>query len=324
MKPYFLHDGTAQSGPFSLEELEQKKITPETLVWKAGMPDWASAHNVDELKILFETQAAPPPVFKQKPSIPNSQKEQGSAPNVPNKEIGNTPENSKKKILIIGGIIILLAGIGLFWYFKNRPEKEIVAPPAIALAKDSVTKKDTGRKDTTKEVSMDSITALLNFDSSNNTTKKADTATTQTGFTMGGMSLQKEKPVTTEKSSKKDKKPSPKPGQQNKQNEKPARDENREQTVATKNLIISGTFRKNLLLEAVMEGYIRNPNDRVSFHNITVTAIFVNANGEQIGSGQFHQSGILPAGGNTSFKFKTNAPKGSKSARYSVTASPID
>ena len=321
MKPYFLHDGTVQSGPFSLEELEQKKITGDALVWKAGMPDWVSAQNVDELKGLFATEAAPP-VFRQKPKIPNSPKEEKSTLAVPNKEIENPLGNPKKKFFIIGGILILFAGIGLFWFFKNKSKNEIAASPVIALAKDSVTKKETIKKDTTQELSMDSLSSLLSYDSTK-TSKKTDSVE-QGGFAIGGMSVQKEKPASNDQPSKKEKKSTPKPEQKSKQNERLVREENRQQAAEIKNLIISGTFRKNLLLEAVLEGFIRNPNNQVSFHNIIVTATFLNAEGEQTGSQQFHKSGVLPAGGNTSFKFKTNAPKGSKSVRYGVSATSIN
>lgn len=327
MKPYFLHDGTVQSGPFSLGELEQKQISGDTLVWKAGMADWVSAQNVDELKSLLETNVAPP-AFKQKPNIPTTQKVAALTPNVPGneaavKDVESPAENSKKNFLIIGGIIILLAGVGLFWFFKSRPEKEIATPNVIAHAIDSVIIEPV-KKDTVAQVSMDSITSLLKFDSTNSNTKKSDTTTSQRGFTMGGMTIEKEKPVSTEKESKKEKKKTPKPEEKRKETEKPKVEETRKPTVAIKNLIISGSFRKNLLLEAVMEGFIRNPNEQVSFHNITVTVTFINTEGEETGSKKFHQSGILSAGGNTSFKFKTNAPKGSKTVRYSVSASPID
>ncbi|MEO5500951.1 MAG: DUF4339 domain-containing protein [Ginsengibacter sp.] len=321
MKPYFLHDGSVQSGPYSLEELEQKRITGDTLVWKAGMPDWLLARNVEGLKSLFETNDAPP-AYKEKPNIPTAEKEDTPTSKNSDKAIESNVKDSKKKLLIIGGIVTVLVAIGLFSFFKNKPQKEIVASSVAAMNKDSVKKEEPVIKDTVAEV--DSLTSLLTFDSTKINTKKTDTTTIQSGYIMGGMTINSEKPVPSEKESKKEKKKAPKPEQKRRDNEKPKVQEVRHPTATIKNLIISGSFRKNLLLEAVMEGFIRNPNEQVSFHNITVTVTFINAEGEETGSKNFHQSGVLPAGGNTTFKFKTNAPKGSRTVRYDVSASPID
>lgn len=47
------HNGQ-QAGPFSFDQLVQKAITPETLVWKQGMADWTPAWKVEELKAVLE------------------------------------------------------------------------------------------------------------------------------------------------------------------------------------------------------------------------------------------------------------------------------
>ncbi len=54
-----------QSGPFSLEQIEQMarggSFSRETLVWKAGMAAWAQAGNVVELNSVFSQMPPPPP-----------------------------------------------------------------------------------------------------------------------------------------------------------------------------------------------------------------------------------------------------------------------
>ena len=56
---YFIIDNNGQqAGPFSLEQLAQKAITPETLVWKQGMKDWTPAWKVEELKTTLEAAEA--------------------------------------------------------------------------------------------------------------------------------------------------------------------------------------------------------------------------------------------------------------------------
>lgn len=47
------HNGQ-QAGPFSFDQLVQKGINPETLVWKQGMADWTPAWKVEELKAVLE------------------------------------------------------------------------------------------------------------------------------------------------------------------------------------------------------------------------------------------------------------------------------
>ncbi len=63
MNTYYLHNGIESSGPFTLEELKIKKITPKTPVWCQGMTDWKTAADIEELKnIIFIT--TPPPLNK--------------------------------------------------------------------------------------------------------------------------------------------------------------------------------------------------------------------------------------------------------------------
>lgn len=55
MISYFYIDRNTneQYGPLSVEELKRRGITPNTLVWTSGMPDWTEAGNVQELSNLF-------------------------------------------------------------------------------------------------------------------------------------------------------------------------------------------------------------------------------------------------------------------------------
>ena len=53
-----------QSGPFNMQQLQQMvqmgQFTPQTYVWKQGMPQWDLAGNVQELASLFVAQTPPP------------------------------------------------------------------------------------------------------------------------------------------------------------------------------------------------------------------------------------------------------------------------
>ena len=63
------HNGQ-QAGPFSFDQLVQKGISPETLVWKQGMADWTPAWKVEDLKAVLEAIEA-------NQSNQNAQKQEG-------------------------------------------------------------------------------------------------------------------------------------------------------------------------------------------------------------------------------------------------------
>ena len=68
---YFIIDNNGQqAGPFSQDQLVQKAISPETLVWKQGMADWTPAWKVEELKTVLEAVEA------NKPNATNQQENQ--------------------------------------------------------------------------------------------------------------------------------------------------------------------------------------------------------------------------------------------------------
>ena len=63
------HNGQ-QAGPFSFDQLVQKGISPETLVWKQGMTDWTPAWKVEDLRAVLEAVEA-------NQSNRNAQKQEG-------------------------------------------------------------------------------------------------------------------------------------------------------------------------------------------------------------------------------------------------------
>lgn len=91
-KYYYLNAQNEQQGPAEAGELKGLGVTENTLVWTQGMPQWAPAGNVDELKQMFvpvmEEMAPPPaptpaptPSYQPASSAPVSQSgNQSSAP----------------------------------------------------------------------------------------------------------------------------------------------------------------------------------------------------------------------------------------------------
>jgi len=65
MIQFYLFVNNQQIGPVPFQQLPQYaqagQLTPETLVWKEGMPQWAAAKTVPELQQLFAPQGPPPP-----------------------------------------------------------------------------------------------------------------------------------------------------------------------------------------------------------------------------------------------------------------------
>ena len=68
MNKYYLHNGSDNIGPFTIDELKQNKITPTTPVWCEGMEDWKDAGSIEELKVLF--LVIPPPIKKTRQEEP--------------------------------------------------------------------------------------------------------------------------------------------------------------------------------------------------------------------------------------------------------------
>lgn len=54
MEFFIIDRNGQQAGPFSFDQLVQKGISPETLVWKQGMADWTPAWKVEDLKAVLE------------------------------------------------------------------------------------------------------------------------------------------------------------------------------------------------------------------------------------------------------------------------------
>lgn len=70
MEFFIIDRNGQQAGPFSFDQLVQKGISPETLVWKQGMADWAPAWKVEDLRAVLEATEA-------NQSNQNAQKQEG-------------------------------------------------------------------------------------------------------------------------------------------------------------------------------------------------------------------------------------------------------
>lgn len=69
MATYYIVENNQQAGPFTLEQLAARGITPDTNVWTEGMANWTLAGQVSELQFLF-AQQTPPQTPPQAPPTP--------------------------------------------------------------------------------------------------------------------------------------------------------------------------------------------------------------------------------------------------------------
>ena len=327
MKVYFIHTVSGQTGPYTLEELKSKSITKETSIWREELSDWVKDGDLPELNVLF-IPAPPPFVEKDTEKDSINKTIAPPVPKEPPKDVTSKiipaafPAKGKKNMLIIIPVILLVVAAAAYFYFNrsNNKTSDANKEKVIAATSDSSLKKEIVNKDTTKKIILDTLSNWMSTDTS--AANKEKGTTSESGFTMGGIPVKKNKEPEKNTTKKKEKKDIIEP--QEKKPEKNINVNNETHEVAsvrTKNLTITGSFRKNLLFEAVMEGKIQNPNDNISFRNVIVVVQFLNNDGASLGTKQFAQSGVIRGGEIVSFKFKANAPKGTKTARYNVSGS---
>lgn len=61
MKEYFFLKGKDQYGPFTIEQLADKELTNETLIWTDGMESWIMLKDIPELAQKLIPKSVPPP-----------------------------------------------------------------------------------------------------------------------------------------------------------------------------------------------------------------------------------------------------------------------
>jgi hypothetical protein len=64
MKLYYYAEGEKQLGPYTVEQLGEKKININTLIWAEGMENWQSAKDIPEVYMQLLAKSKPPPIPK--------------------------------------------------------------------------------------------------------------------------------------------------------------------------------------------------------------------------------------------------------------------
>lgn len=314
MSFYFIHTASGQEGPLSLEQLKTKNITKDTLVWREGLDQWAKAGTLTELKELFIV--VPPPLPGRQPEKANSV---------------HTPVPKKYKSLVLPAALVIILLAAAIFYFERKSKKTSTEQLALSnsahtgqpdslVKNDTTNKKDTSaKKDTMKMVNLDTLSNNMNWDTTS-ANKNKDSATSKADTSAGLPPYF----ITTKK--KKEKKQPPKKVEKEKGKEK--QNEANTQTETEKinpvsYLEVSGSFRKNIILETILEGTIYNHSNNTAFRDVVINVRFIDNRGHTIDTKQFTQPGLLRQGRSASFKFKTHTPYKAISARYSIAGAKI-
>ena len=303
MQYYYLNQAAEQVGPVSTEELKNAGITPKTLVWKEGMKEWVPAGAIAELKQLFTP--TPPPITKNPPALQSPQ------------------SNRTKLLLAAGGLLVIVVAAAIFIFGRKgskhaettvgKLDSVVATPPA------DTTSKDDSATNPTKIVNLDSLASAIWDTSSNTKTTTANDAVPSflPGFGNGNSSSENQKDSKAPAPKKTSKKRAGEQVNDTRDEPAPPKRSEPERVNPARYIAVTGTYRKNLVFEAILEGTIRNGYSS-QVRDVTIEVTFLDASGQPVGNKRFTQNGTLPAGSSMSFKFKTKPPKGTKTARYEV------
>lgn len=62
MNKYYFIEDNEQKGPFSIDELKNKDLTPETLIWSYGFDNWSKIKDHTEIYNAIFQKNVPPPI----------------------------------------------------------------------------------------------------------------------------------------------------------------------------------------------------------------------------------------------------------------------
>lgn len=65
MTNYHYTDGVNSFGPFTIYELKDKNIKPDTLIWTEGLSNWTKARDIPEISQEFSFNNVPPTIPSQ-------------------------------------------------------------------------------------------------------------------------------------------------------------------------------------------------------------------------------------------------------------------
>ena len=125
---YYYHDGLKQCGPFTKEELKQKGIKKDTLIWHKNFTYWQKAELIPKLKELFKKDIA----SKTSDKIPAVNTPPPFSPKyIKEVRIAVLPRRSKI-LMLISAVLGLLIITGIFAAKYRKDEANYQAQAAIS------------------------------------------------------------------------------------------------------------------------------------------------------------------------------------------------
>ena len=154
---YFIIENGLQVGPFSAEILvKNKNITAETLVWADGFADWTPAWQVEELRIMLQT---------------NTQVQQTPPPVPPHLNNANNQETEPKEKKPIGKIVAIVAIAIIIILAIANPSKDShkdAIKKELTEAMDKINERENGGDDLLS-MGLHVITKMLSDDTVDST-----------------------------------------------------------------------------------------------------------------------------------------------------------
>ncbi len=118
MNFYIIYNGQ-QIGPVSKDRLPDYGLTPNSMVWTEGMPAWAPAYSVPELRdILQKQRSTPPPFDSYRTSTPPPRNDFFDS-------LASTGTSGKSR-LVFSLFAIFLGWLGLQYFYVNKTGAGII------------------------------------------------------------------------------------------------------------------------------------------------------------------------------------------------------
>ncbi len=118
MSYYIIYNGR-QVGPVSKEELTNYGLTPYSMIWTQGLPNWVPAYTVSELKDLLRYHGSTPPPFEQK--------FESQPPRYDSFDSLSSTGISGKSRLIFALFAIFLGWLGMQYFYVDKTKAGIIA-----------------------------------------------------------------------------------------------------------------------------------------------------------------------------------------------------
>lgn len=154
MKEYYVYLNDQQQGPFTLEQLAEMGITPETEVWTEGMDDWRQAGDVPQLTSLLQRleyeratvrNHVAPPQHATPPPVPPA----WGTP-LPNQQPQPTPVQPKRKSgsgtkwLVALLIVLVVLGVLVVTVPDREAHRQAIVGSSREWINDKVEQRDMG------------------------------------------------------------------------------------------------------------------------------------------------------------------------------------